>query len=191
MKGGTETAALVSLVDLLPTVLDVAGAPAAADEMDGRSFLPVLLGQARSHRDAVYAAHTGDGKMNRSPMRCVRTGRYKYIANLRPEDDYKTHISEGAGPDGKSYWESWTRAAATDPDAAAVVKRYRHRPAEELYAVADDPYERANLASDPSHAGLLADLRAKLKAWRVGQGEDLGTVPMPEDARTGQVPYAQ
>jgi N-sulfoglucosamine sulfohydrolase len=190
VKAGSTTAALVSLVDLLPTIIDSVGGKPPAD-VDGRSFLPVLLGQSDRHHDAVFAAHTGDGQMNRSPQRCVRTPRFKYILNLAPDAPHKTHISDGAGVDGKGYWDSWLMRAETDPAAAAAVKRYRQRPAEELYDLSADPYEQRDLAADPAHAATLAELRGKLRAWRVQQGEDLSKVPMPEDARKGQIPYAK
>ena len=189
VAAGGSTRAMVSLVYLLPTLLEVAGAAPPAD-IDGRSFLPVLLGRADRHRDEVYAAHTGDGNMSRSPMRCVRTARHKYILNLAPAQPYRSHISEGNGPDGRAYWASWERRAAGDPAAAALIGRYRQRPAEELYDVTSDPYEQKNLAADPASASLLADLREKVRKWRVEQGEDLARVPMPEDARKGQVRYA-
>ena len=186
---GTSTDALVSLVDLLPTVLEATGA-AAPVEVDGRSFMPVLLGRSDRHREAVYAAHTGDGNMNRSPMRCVRTARHKYVLNLKPEERYKTHISDGVAGDGRAYWASWVRRVPDDPRAATLVARYRERPAEELFDLSADPYEQNNLAADPGHAHLLATLREDLRRWRIEQGEDLAKVPMPEDARKGQVPYA-
>ena len=189
VKPGSSSKAMVSLVDVLPTLLEAAGAP-APEEMDGRSFLPVLLGNAARHRDEVYAAHTGDGTMNRSPMRCVRTADYKYVLNLRPDGVYRTHVSDGAGVDGRSYWDAWVKLSETDRRAAALVNRYRQRPAEELFDLRADPHEQANLAADPAQARTLEALREKLKAWRLEQAEDLSRVPMPEDARTGQVRYA-
>jgi arylsulfatase A-like enzyme len=60
-----------------------------------------------------------------------------------------------------------------------------------LYDVVADPYELKNLADDPQHAKPLTELREKLKQWRLQQGEDLNKVPMPEDARHGDIPYAQ
>ena len=190
VKADSSTRALVSLVDLLPTLLEVAGGARPSD-LDGRSFLGVVTGELDKHHDAVFASHTGDGKMNRSPMRCVRTGRYKYILNLKPDDELRTHISHGDGPDRKGYWESWLRLADTDPRAAAMIQRFRRRPAEELYDASNDPFEQKNLAADPARADTLASLREKLKSWRVAQGEDLAKVPMPEDARKGDIPYAK
>jgi N-sulfoglucosamine sulfohydrolase len=190
VRAGSTTAAMVSLVDLLPTFLEAAGG-AAPETIDGRSFLPVLLGKSDRHRDEVFASHTGDGRMNRSPSRCVRTAKYKYILNLAPAERFKTHISDGQSADGLAYWNSWLRLAETDANAAKLVARFHGRPAEELYDARTDPYEQKNLAADPAHASALAGLREKLRAWRLRQGEDLSKVPMPEDARKGNVPYAK
>ena len=99
---------------------------------------------------------------------------------------------DAGGEDGLFYWRSWEKlAAAGDERAKTAIDRYRHHPAEELYDVEADPYELKNLAADPAMAGVLADLRQKLKDWRLQQGEDLSKVPMPEDARTGPLPYAE
>jgi arylsulfatase A-like enzyme len=188
---GGVTPALVSLVDLLPTMIQAAGGTPPQD-IDGRSLLPLLRGQVERVHDEVFAAHTGDGQMNRSPQRCVRNAEFKYIANLASEGEYKTHISAASGPDGKDYWDSWVRAAdGGDARATELVNRYQHRPAEELYDLTFDPYEQKNLIDDKSHAAIVAQLRAKLAAWRLQQGEDLKKVPMPEDARQGDVPYAK
>src|SRR3546814_8453795 len=69
---------MISLTDLLPTVLDAAGAP-SPQGIDGKSFLPVLTGDRDSFRDLVFASHTGDKNFNRSPMRAIRTDRWKLI----------------------------------------------------------------------------------------------------------------
>jgi arylsulfatase A-like enzyme len=189
---GNTTSSLVSLADLLPTILDAAGGdPESWKDLDGESFLGSLIGLETSHRDAVYATHTGDKQMNRSPARCVRTERYKYILNLKPDAPFKTHISDAEAADGRAYWNSWERLARTDAAARAVVDRYRHRPAEELYDVEADPYELKNLSEDPNHAQDLEQMRERVRTWRQGQGEDLNRVAMPEDARVGPLPYAE
>lgn len=190
VKPGSSTRALVSLVDLLPTFLEAAGGTPPT-ELDGRSFLRVLRGKAHKHRDAVFAAHTGDKEMNRAPMRCVRTSRHKFILNLLPGTRYQTHISAGVAADGRDYWSSWVSRATRDLGAARLVQRYEQRPPEELYDLKEDPWEQENRAADPAHAATLASLRETLKTWRLQQGEDLTRVPLPEDGRQGTIPYAR
>jgi arylsulfatase A-like enzyme len=189
IKPGARTDALISTIDLLPTFIDLAGG-SVPDDIDGISFRELLAGQNLQHRDAIYATHTGDGKMNRTPMRCIRTARHKYILNLLPQQKFHTHIDAGADEDGLYYWKSWEKFAQTDARAAQVIHRYHHRPAEELYDLHDDPFERRNLATHPAHQQVLTDLRDRLKQWRIAQGEDLDRVPMPEDARLGPIRYA-
>ena len=190
VKAGTTSDALVSLVDLMPTFIE-AGGGKPSTELDGRSLVGAITGAAADVHDAVFAAHTGDKDINQFPMRCIRTKQFKYILNLAPQNVFKTHIDAAGGRDGKQYWDSWEKKAEGDAEAKKVIDRYRHHPAEELYDIAADPHELKNLAGDPAHAKTLDELREKLKAWRVQQGEDLEKVPMPEDARTGSFPYAE
>ncbi|MDP3073232.1 MAG: sulfatase [Opitutaceae bacterium] len=174
-RPGTHTDALVSLVDIVPTLLEGVGAPVPAD-LDGKSFLGVVLGRTARHRDAVFTTHTGDRQWNRSPARSIRTERYKLIVNLAPQEVYTTHMDLAKDHDGgREYWPSWEEAAKTDPLAARILDRYRHHPPEELYDVQLDPFEQLNLASDSRYTGILADLRARLAAWREEQGDRIAS----------------
>jgi arylsulfatase A-like enzyme len=168
---GAKSDALVSLADLLPTFIEVAGGAAPGD-VDGRSFAEILRGRKAEHRDRIFATHSRDGNMNVYPIRSARNPGWKYIRNLRPDAEHSTHIDKGQPPSGRPYWQSWVERAKTDPAAATVVERYRRRPAEELYDLAADPHERRNLAADPARAEVLAGLRADLDAWMKSQGDE-------------------
>src|SRR5206468_12278232 len=113
--------------------------------VSGRSFLPVLRGERTAHRDKVFATHSGDGDMNRYPIRAVRTRDWKYIRNLDPAAEHHTHVDKAAAGDGRDYFDSWVERAKTDPAAAAIVNCYHHRAAEELYDLQADPAEQHNL----------------------------------------------
>jgi N-sulfoglucosamine sulfohydrolase len=199
VAAGVKTHSLVSWVDLLPTCLEAAGAPPppageGLGQLDGQSFLHVLRGERQEHRDRIFTTHSGDGAMNEYPIRSVRTRDWKYIRNLASEAEHHTHIDLAKPVDGRSYWDSWVAKAATDAAAAAIVDRYRKRPAEELYDLAADPWERRNLAADPEHARRLTDLRADLDHWMVAQGDqglatERARKPKPRaDAKTSATP---
>ena len=174
---GTRTDAMVSWVDFLPTLLEAAGAKppnngSGPGGIDGRSFLPVLRGERREHRERVFTTHSGDQKMNVYPIRSIRTPQWKYIWNLHSEFQHTTHVDRAQAEDEVGYWRSWERAAAAgDAHAAALIHRYRQRPEHELYNVMADPFEQRNLAADPAHAQLRNSLRLELEEWMRQQAD--------------------
>jgi choline-sulfatase len=69
---GRATSALVELLDLAPTVLELCGVPVPAN-VQGRSLVPLLAGRAEAHRDHVIAEYAD----NEEAM--IRTPRWKLI----------------------------------------------------------------------------------------------------------------
>lgn len=174
VAAGSRSNAMVQWTDLLPTLLAAAGGR-APDDIDGKSFLAVLTGKSASHRDRIFATHSGDGRMNVYPSRALRRGDWKYIRNLHPAYAFTTHIDLVSGRLGqRSFFDSWEAAARTDPAAAAILRRYHERPAEELYNLASDPHELRNLAAQPEHAETLRSLGAELSHW-MHEHQDKGT----------------
>jgi uncharacterized sulfatase len=181
VKPATRTDAMVQYVDVTPTLVEAAGGnPDKIDTncpdvngkkgFDGSSFLNVLLGKTDKHNDYVYGVHTTNGIIagNLYPVRSARDKRYRYIANLMHENTFQNVVTE---EDRSNYWKSWVRDAATNPHAAKLVKRYRNRPAEELYDLIKDRWEMNNLAEDPKYAKIKATLKNKLQAWMKQQGD--------------------
>jgi N-sulfoglucosamine sulfohydrolase len=173
---GTRTDAMVSWVDILPTLVEAAGGRESVDSaegngLDGRSFLPVLRGATSGHRDRIFTTHSGDGQMNVFPIRSVRTRQWKFIHNLHPEFKFTTHIDRAKSEKEPAYFDSWIAQAKSDSRAGEIVERYHKRPREELYDLAADPNELHNLAADPEHAECLMAMRAELEAWMKEQGD--------------------
>jgi len=178
VKRGTKTDAMVSWIDLLPTLSEIAGRK-VSEPIDGRSFLPVLRGTASKHREEIFATHSGDGRMNVYPMRALRTTDRKYILNLHPEFAYTTHIDLARDRDGLKYWNTWVNAAKSDEHSRRIVSRYRERPREELYDLIADPYETNTLARTSEHTDHLESLRAKVERWMSEQGDSRKTFAEP------------
>jgi arylsulfatase A-like enzyme len=170
LKPGTRTDAMVSWIDILPTLVELGGGTPPSD-IDGRSFAPVLRGERKEHRDRIFTTHSGDGRMNIYPIRSVRTADWKYIRNLHPEFYFTSHVDLAQSEDGGGYFASWMEKAKTDTTAAALIHRYHERPAEELYDLRADPLEQHNLAAEPQQAARLAALRAEVDAWMKASGD--------------------
>lgn len=171
------THAMTCLVDILPTFIDAAGGIVPLD-IDGLSLLPVLKQEQKEHRKVVFGSHTGNdnrpGIANHCPARTVRTTTHRYILNLSPDTTFNTHITGcKSGPHYLPHWDSWVEKAKTNAKAKFIVKKYQHRPKEELYDLEKDPFEMNNLADRPKHSELLRSLRKQLAEWGKTQGDSL------------------
>lgn len=166
---GSVSEAMVEYVDITPTFVDLAGG-VASDELDGRSFKDVLLGNATQHKEYVYGEMTTRGIINGNdcyPIRSVRSRTHKLILNLKHDQAFANACT--SSPEFVSMVEA---ADAGDQAARLAVQRYQHRPAVEFYDLVRDPLEMNNLADDARHAETIATLRAQLAAWMKSQGDE-------------------
>lgn len=186
----TRTNAMVSWIDIFPTLLDLTGSKMPS-EVDGKSFKKVLDGKTDQFRKYIFTTHTGDGKMNVYPIRSVRNSRFKYIRNLRPDTYHSNHSDILRKPQAGAYWNSWDEAAQTDAKAAAIIQKYYVRPAEEFYDIQNDPNEQNNLIDCKDYQKQISRMRRLLTEWMKEQG-DSGkifetpypvTEPTPHDLR--------
>lgn len=186
IQPGVRTKAMVSWLDILPTLIDVAGGPVPPD-LDGRSFLPVLRGESDSHRDVVFGTHSGDGNFNVFPIRSMRTlDGWKYVRNLHPEFLFQSHVTLRS--DRNSYWLGWLEEAKQHPSAKAKVLAYQRRPPEELYHVAVDPYEQINVIESPEAAARLASMRGSLDQWMTETNDTQTVFGEPRFQANGKLP---
>ncbi len=172
IRAGSETNALVSWVDILPTLIDISGGK-VSENLDGRSFAPVLRGETDSHRKRIFTTHSGDRMMNVYLSRSVRSNRYKLIWNVHPEFAFTTHIDMLVRETSGDYFKQWQAAAKTDSLAAEVLARHHGRPEFELFDLENDQHELFNLAGKPELKQLQEDLLAELKSWIDRQGDKL------------------
>jgi len=181
-----RTDAIVEYADILPTLLELAGANPAdvGVQLDGTSFAAVLRGEKTGHRSFAYGIHNNLPEGSPYPSRTVTDGEWRYIRNLMPEELYiQKYLMgvQGKGDLNNPYWGTWVFASAERPETYHLVKRYMSRTAEELYNTTKATHEMQNLASNPQYAGIKAKLGAELDRWQAGQG-DPGAVMDTEEA---------
>ncbi len=162
IPAAVRSRALISNVDILPTVLELAGLE-LADGIEGQSFAKLMDDPGREHRDAVFAQKTFHGLYD--PMRCIRTERYKYIRNFE----------QGLGE----------RGPADTRDTSLYVENREHlsgmRVKEELYDLDADPLEHTNLAQVLEFADIKRAMMQRLLAWMRSVDDPIlsGTVASP------------
>ncbi|MEM7473526.1 MAG: sulfatase [Planctomycetota bacterium] len=170
IASGTRTDAMISWIDLLPTMIEIGGGQ-IPEQLDGRPFTKVLLGKKTDHRQRIFTTHTGDGVKNIFPIRSIRTRDWKLIHNLHPEFAHTNHSDLDRKPMAGAYWTEWAELAKTGGRAKAIVERYFERPEWELFHVKDDKWEQQNLIGDPAHADRIAALKQELENWMVSQAD--------------------
>lgn len=159
----------VSHVDLFRTMLEYLGIP-GSEQVHGRSFLPLLQGEAYEPREAIFAEKTFHAYYD--PMRCIRTSQWKLIANFE-----NTPFQE-LGPDFNNNVKGYPETIL-----AWEVERGRlqHAPYE-LYDLEKDPQESRNLADSPEHREVLHSLVKRLYDWMVETMDPLLEGPIPQRA---------
>ncbi|MFZ0428702.1 MAG: sulfatase-like hydrolase/transferase [Acidobacteriota bacterium] len=169
LERGSVDERLVSLVDLGPTVLSMAGVP-IPDHMQGRAFLG---GPAAPERAYVYAARDRIDE-SYDYVRSVRDRRYRLIRNFFPDKPYILPVAyRNRMPTMQEILRLDRQGALSGPQALWARKT---RPPEELYDTEADPWEINNLIDDPEHREIAQRLRTALADWRE-EIHDMGDIP--------------
>lgn len=169
IRPGSQTNAIAQYEDVTPTLIAIAGGKPIRD-LDGKSFLPVILGKSNTHRDYAYGIHNNIPEGPSYPIRAIRNAKYKLIKNLSPDSNY--YIKYMMNPAKKdSYWNTWIAQAQVNPGDKVLTERIVKRPAVEFYDLEKDPYELHNLAGDASYKKLIDTYAVKLKDWMKQQGD--------------------
>lgn len=165
IEPGRQLDQLLSNMDLLPTILELAGI-----ETTGLSFAPLLRGQPYTERTHVFAEHTWGqraGLAYYTPARAVRSRQVKYIRNFTAMPCY------------------------IDTDWLARFGAQRWLPAQlygqpappcELYDLVADPHELHNLAGHPDYAEMQAQLEEQLVTFLLETDDPIlaGPIPHPQ-----------
>ncbi|MCE7059489.1 sulfatase [Dyadobacter sp. CY343] len=171
VKAATVTAAIAQYEDITPTLVDIAGGKVIS-ELDGKSFLPVVLGKSRGDRKYAFGIHNNIPEGDPYPIRSIRDNRYKLILNLTAEKPYyNKFMMNRERQDRNTVWFSWVAEAETNPAAKKLTDRFENRPPIEFFDTEKDPFELNNLAADPTYQKKIAELKNELQKWMKEQGD--------------------
>lgn len=168
---GTSVNAPVSLIDLAPTVLSIAGAPQPA-QLAGRPLIGRRI--APPQRYAFGMRNRMDERIDF--VRTVTDGRWRYIRNYMPHRPWGMHGAFEWLAKGYQEWETLHRAGKLDE----VQERFfGPKPFEELYDLSSDPDQINNLAATrpPELERLSSALDAQMRTIN-----DNGFIPEGMDA---------
>ena len=154
--------ALVSQLDLYPTICDVVGLEHPS-WLEGTSLLPLVRGDVTEIHEEIFAEVTYHAAYE--PQRAVRTSRYKYMR--RYNDQHPGRVL--ANLDDSLTKDVLLAAGWADVDP----------PWEALFDLWLDPSEGTNRIDDPALAGIAEDLRGRLHDWMVRTGDPLLDGPVP------------
>jgi arylsulfatase A-like enzyme len=142
-RTGTVQPDPVSLIDIVPTILDFAGIPTATP-LPGRSLRPALEGSGSLPEHMIYAEKTYHDIYD--PTRMIRSSRFKYICYFEKTviDDVRIATVE------RSHWVEQSLLRQAD---------------EELYDLENDPNEKSNLVDNPDFREQRNAMRAQLYNW--------------------------
>ncbi len=165
VKPGLVNEGLVNVVDILPTLIEIAGGK-ASKELDGISFKETILSNKNTERNYVYGISTLQNIMRAKvfPSRSIRNNRYKYIINYNSIDVY--HKNFGENPIINEFIKI---GAESFPEV----------PFEEFYDLENDPYESNNLIKKTQYKKEISILKEQLKKWMISQNDFLISYKMP------------
>ncbi|NKB66975.1 MAG: sulfatase-like hydrolase/transferase [Candidatus Latescibacteria bacterium] len=164
LTGGGAFDAMVSLLDLFPTVCELAGLE-QPEWLQGKSLLSLINGQVDSLRERLYFEQTFHAAYE--PMRAVRTQRHIYIRRFDGRQKLVLPNTDDTPAKFDLLEHDW-------PDQP------RHE--EMLYDIYFDPDQQNNLLGRPDLAEIESGLRGELADWMEATDDPLrhGPVPLPK-----------
>lgn len=161
---GTVNADVVSLMDLGPTVLSLAGIKPPS-YMDGKAFLGEFQ---EEKREAVFGSADRFDE-NYDFARSVIDGEYVYIRNFNTIIPYTYRLQYREQIKMTQKLIEMDAKGELSGDAAYIFRDSRD--VEELYNIKEDPSEVHNLANDPKNHNQLVKMRKQLAEWQLKVGD--------------------
>jgi N-sulfoglucosamine sulfohydrolase len=160
-QSAATSKALISTVDILPTILDLAGVQPPKG-LAGASLVPLLEGHEQGWRKTLFGEFTAHVTKDYFPRRAVRDEHYKLIHNLLANE----RANRVDGVDSCPAFGAALRGEGVTSATQRAFQTYRQPPEFELYDLEKDPNEFTNLAGQPQYASVEQKLKSQLEEWQ-------------------------
>ncbi len=182
IQGGSISKSLISVVDLAPTIAEIAGLP-PEPSYEGKSIVPILHDGTSTVRDFAFAEdHWHDYEEH---ARAIVNQRFKLIRNDYPDLPDTPSADAGRSPT----WQVMRQLKDQGKLTRAQLACFRApRPKYELYDLIQDPGELNNVADADRYAETLAQLVSELNKWAALTDDWLPSKRTPDefDRTTGE-----
>lgn len=171
VKEGLSSNSLVSVLDIGPTFLELAGIK-KPETMQGVSFKKLLNEPNTSVRDFTFSERNWHDQ--RGHTRMVRFKDFAYMRNNRPELFGFNITHHMKGPAYIELAKEWKKGTL---NKAQLDVFQTPRPTELLFNIKNDPDQLKDLTSHPEHKDILNKLRKIMDQWEKETGD---TIPLSE-----------
>jgi N-sulfoglucosamine sulfohydrolase len=167
-KGKVDKLHMVSVLDLLPTILDTLKID-KPDRLDGRSFFSVLKGGKQDNRSFVIKQYHENSGRSRDPMRAIQSKTHLYIFN--PWSNGERIFATATN--GTVTCKRMIALAEEDEEMNRRLELYRYRVPQELYQVKRNPDCTENLINYPNQERVKIKLQKQLEEWMIKTGDPI------------------
>ena len=159
IKPNTTSETLLTLVDVLPTILEVSNTEIPS-EIDGKSFLETLNGSKMKIHDYIFGVSTRQNirECKIFPSRMIRGNRYKLIRNFNSVEVVDSNLGDNP---------------VINEFAKIGAESFPNVPYEELYDLEKDPFQKVNLINNPKYKKIRNRLSVALENWMKSQEDFL------------------
>ena len=179
-KSGSRTSSFVEFVDLVPTVLSIAGI-AIPNSVDGKPFLGKSLKKRKLEKQNITFGYADRFDEKYDLVRSVRKGKFKYMRNYQPfnvDGLYNFYRYKMLA------YKEWYNLYQDGKLNTVQSQFFEARLPEALYNIDEDPHETNNLANDKNYNETLMELRNELNNHLVSIN-DLSFLPEPHLLKNG------
>ena len=162
---GITSDALVSVIDIAPTLLDIAGIK-AGKTFQGRSFAGLFDNPDAEFRNYIFSEHNWHDY--ESYERQVRTKDFMFIYNGRPLLNNIGGADVVRSPSMKSLFNAHESNLLTDAQSDIFLGP---RPVKEFYNCRKDPLQLNNIIDDKNYINQIEELERILKKWQKQTGD--------------------